>query len=176
MLDSLYVVIEFGLGLAGFAGIVVALAGDPRNWTEGERVRVFGLILSAFIAAFGAFLCLTLAKYYPVESAVRFASGSLFLVALIFFPRQVYRTFYLVRESKENYSLRVTVTLSVISISILSLSLIAALGLTNKPLPLFYGALVLNLLFAAFIYIRLLLYRPAGSTSKVRPKRSNNNK
>ena len=167
MLDPLNIVIEFGIGLAGFAGIVVALAGDPRNWTVGERVRVFGLIISALMASFGSFLCLTLAAYYSVDVAVRLSSGVYFIVALLFFPRQVHRTFYLVRDSKENYSRPMTLCLMLITVLILGLSLSAALGLTAKPIALFFGSLVLTLLFAAFIYIRLLLYRPAGSPDKV---------
>lgn len=167
MFDSLYIIIEFGLGLAGFAGIVVALSGDPRNWSEGERVRVFGLLISALLASFISFLCLTLAEYYTDDIAIRVSSAVFFGLGLIFFPKQVYRTFYIYRKKKENYSWRVSAFLTVVTVSILSMSLVAALGVFSKPLFLFYGALSLTLLFSAVTYIRLLLYRPVGSEDKV---------
>lgn len=170
MLDSLNIVIEFGLGLAGFAGIVVALAGDPRNWSEGERVRVFGLIISALLACFTAFLCLTLAKHYSLDTAVRTSSTVLFILSLYFYPKQVLRTFYVSRVAKENYSHSVTLFLSIITLAILSMSFISAAGWLVQPLFLLYGALVLNLLFAATIYIRILLYRPAGAVKKIGKK------
>lgn len=168
MLESLEILIEFGLGLAGFAGIIVALAGDPRNWPEQERVRVFGLIFSALLACFTSFLCLSLAKYYPDEFSIRVSAGVFFVLGLYFFPRQVYRTFYVFRTLKGNYSHRVTGCFSVIAISILVMSLLCALGLSSKPFFLFYSSMVLTLLFSAITYIRLLLYRPAGSLTKIK--------
>lgn len=167
MLESLEILIEFGLGLAGFAGIIVALAGDPAKWPEQERVRVFGLILSALLACFAAFLCLALAKYYPDELAVRMSSGVLFALGLFFFPKQVYRTFYIFRQFKGNYSRRVTVGFSLLAIGILTTSLISAIGITENSFSFFYSAIVLTLLFSAITYIRLLLYRPAGARTKI---------
>jgi len=167
MLESLEIVIEFGLGLAGFTGIVVALAGDPRNWSEGERVRVFGLITSALMASFSSFLCLTLAKSFPGEHAIRISASVFFVAGLFFFPRQVYRTFYVYRKAKENYSLPVSVLLVILTTSILGMALAAASGYFQNAYFLFYAAMVLSLLFAAVIYFRLLLYRPAGSPKKL---------
>lgn len=166
MFDPLYIIIEFGLGLAGFAGIVVALSGDPRIWSEGERVRVFGLLISALLASFTSFLCLTLAEYYPSDMAIRISSAVFFGVGLIFFPKQVLRTFYIYRTKKENYSWRVSAFLTVVTVSIQCMSLAAAIGAFSKPLFLFYGALSLTLLFSAVTYIRLLLYRPVGVVEK----------
>ncbi len=166
MFDSLEILIEFGVALAGFAGIIVALAGDPRNWTEQERVRVFGLLCSALLACFASFFCLALEKHYSPDTAVRIASGLFFVIGLFFFPKQVYRTFYVFRKTKENYSYQVTICFSILALTILSTSLLSALGLNS--FFLFYCSMVITLLFAAITYIRLLLYRPAGSSDKIK--------
>ncbi len=168
MLESLEIIIEFGLGLAGFAGIIVALAGDPAGWPQQERVRVFGLIFSALLACFASLLCLALGKYFPEQSAARIASGLFFLLGLYFFPRQVYRTFYIFRQDKENYSRRITIVFSVIALLILCASFLAALNVIYEPFSLFYSAMVLTLMFSAITYVRVLLYRPAGSLTKIR--------
>lgn len=168
MLDSLEIVIEFGLGLAGFAGIIVALAGDPAAWTQQERIRVFGLIFSALLACFASLLCLALGKYFPEQISARISSGLFFLLGLYFFPRQVYRTFYMFRDDKTNYSPRVTAVFFVLIVLILAVSLFSALGLFYQPFSLFYSAMVLTLLFAAITYVRVLLYRPAGSLTKIK--------
>ena len=167
MLDSLEIVIEFGLGLAGFAGIIVALAGDPAAWTQQERIRVFGLIFSALLACFASLLCLALGKYFPEQFSARISSGLFFLLGLYFFPRQVYRTFYMFRDDKANYSPRVTAVFLVLIVLILAISLCSALALFFEPFSLFYSAMVLTLLFAAITYVRVLLYRPAGSLTKI---------
>lgn len=167
MLESLEILIEFGLGLAGFAGIIVALAGDPAGWPAQERVRVFGLILSALLASFASFLCLGLANYYSDEVAVRVASGVFLLLSLFFFPKQVYRTFYIFRQFKGNYSRRMTICFSIIAISIIMSSLMALLGVNDQSFTFFYCAIVLTLLFSAITYIRILLYRPAGALKKI---------
>jgi len=170
MLESLEIIIEFGLGLAGFAGIIVALAGDPASWAHQERVRVFGLIFSALLACFASLLCIALGKYYPEQFSARVASGLFFLLGLYFFPRQVYRTFYIFRNDKDNYSQRVTAVFMVLTLMILSVSLMAALNLFFQPFSLFYSAMVLTLLFAAITYVRILLYRPAGSLTKIKKR------
>lgn len=167
MLESLEILIEFGLGLAGFAGIIVALAGDPAGWTQQERVRVFGLIFSALLACFASLLCLALGKYYSEEFSARVSSAVFFVLGLYFFPRQVYRTFYIFREDKANYSQRITVVFSFITLLILGMSLVGALNIFEKSFSFFYAAIVLTLLFAAITYVRVLLYRPAGSRTKI---------
>ena len=170
-MESLEILIEFGLGLAGFAGIIVALGGDPASWPQHERVRVFGLIFSALLACFVCLLCLSLGKYYSEESSARISSGVFFLLGLYFFPRQVYRTFYIFRQDKANYSQRITVAFSVITVLILTMSLMATFDLLFEPFPMFYTAVVLTLLFAAITYVRVLLYRPAGSRTKIKKSR-----
>ncbi|MDB4511865.1 hypothetical protein N9060_00240 [Arenicella sp.] len=170
-MESLEILIEFGLGLAGFAGIIVALGGDPASWPQHERVRVFGLIFSALLACFMSLLCLTLGKYYSQEFSARVSSGIFFLIGLYFFPRQVYRTFFIFRQDKANYSQRITITFSVITLIILIISLLAAFNLLFEPFSMFYTAVVLTLLFAAITYVRVLLYRPAGSRTKIKKSR-----
>ena len=173
MLESLEIIIEFGLGLAGFAGIVVALAGDPKSWTEGERLRVFGLIASALLASFACFSCIALAQHYSTDTAIRISSTIFFIVSVFFFPRQVYRTLRVFRTLKENYSFPVSIFLASVTIAILALSFGAAAGLFAKPLFPFYSALVLALFFSSVIYVRLLLYRPAGAKKKLGSIKSN---
>ena len=164
MLDSLEILIEFGLGLAGFAGIIVALAGDPRAWHGQERTRVFGLLYSALLASFASFLCLMLANYYSAEFSVRVTSGIFFIGGLFFFPKQVYRTFYVFRIVKANYSRSITLCFSFLALAILVTSGIATVGI--RSFFFFYTSIVLTLLFSAITYVRMLLYRPAGATDK----------
>ena len=167
MLESLEIVIEFGLGLAGFAGIIVALAGDPGNWPEQERVRVFGLIFSALLACFSSFLCIALSNYISEETSIRIAGGVFFLFGVFFFPRQVYRTFYVYRQFKGNYSRPMTICFAAIASCILSLGFVCAVVGGKYAFSFFYSAMILTVLFSAITYIRLLLYRPAGALQKV---------
>ena len=39
-MDLIQMVIEARVGLAGFAGVTVALSGDPRNLSVSEKLRI----------------------------------------------------------------------------------------------------------------------------------------
>jgi hypothetical protein len=54
--ESFYILTEFGIGLAGFSAVVVAIGFRAGQLDSISRFRVLSLLLNALLAAFGALL------------------------------------------------------------------------------------------------------------------------
>ena len=79
---DLSIFVEFGVGLAGFSGVVVAFSSRSGELDEYDRFRVVQLLLSALIPAFFGLAPVILAGFdLGAESVVRIMGAAL-LIAL----------------------------------------------------------------------------------------------
>lgn len=85
-IDSLAIVIEFSVGIAGFSGIAAVLARSPGALRPVERFRLGNLLLSSLLSGFLGFLAIGLTHVVSPENAWRissaiFAAGALLVLA-----------------------------------------------------------------------------------------------
>jgi len=159
------IIIEASIGFAGFAGVVIALSGDSRNWLQEEKLRM-GLMLILFLTPlFMSFLALVLLQdlpEYTVGRLLSLVSGTYFIcscTAFFFMARKIYSI------PGTTYSVRVAVFCQV---SLILMALATLLnGLLNFAplLTLFSALLVWSLFMGSIIFLRILFLRP-GSISK----------
>jgi len=158
--EMLSITIEAGVGLAGFAGIVVVLSGDPRTWSQTEKLRIGTMLFLTLFAVFGALTCLFLSRHFDETSASRLASG---FMSIIFFSANA----IIWKKSREPLKSRDPTIKSSLAYILLTFFLLDALllalnavGLFEDSFAAFFMALICLLLFAAFLFVRILFVRP----------------
>jgi len=167
MHEILTIVIEAGVGFTGFAGIAVALSGDPNNWSPAEKTRV-GLMLFCFLTpVFGSLLCMILVSTYDNSLAVRLASAcimSIILFTAVFtFPRG--RAHMRANDATFNPLIAYPFIFSWL---MLALFLGAnTVGWFSNPLPVLYASVSWLLFSGTFMFVRILFKRPGtGAVEK----------
>ncbi len=158
--DSFFIITEFGVGIAGFSGIVVAIGHRGGELRPLDRFRVLNLLIVALTAAFGGLVPQLLAGFGLVGGPLwRWSSITLavFLVGL-FIDAQLRRR-RLSAAERANIS-------RVLWVGVLGgLLLLAALLLANatRAAPSagpVWASLVGLLAISAILFIRVLLARP----------------
>jgi hypothetical protein len=83
MIDSLGIVCEFSIGLAGFTGIVAIFANSQRTVSAAVRFRITNLLFTAFSPGFFSLLVISLLQLgVPGDTAVR-AASALFAASIL---------------------------------------------------------------------------------------------
>lgn len=160
MHDLLTITIEAGIGLAGFAGIAVVLSGDSRNWSPAEKLRIGTMLFLALFAVFGAFLCLYLLRHFEPMPASRLASGitsAIFLFANMVVLKKSRTPF---SEDDPTINRRLAYILWGFFMAVALFQLTNATGLYRDAFAAYFASLILLLLFAAFLFVRILFIRP----------------
>lgn len=160
MHELLTITIEAGIGLAGFAGIAVVLSGDSRNWSPAEKLRIGTMLFLALFAVFGAFLCLYLLRHFEAAPASRIASGISFATLLVanFIVLKKSRTPF--RQDDPTINRRLAYILWGLFMAVAIFQLMNAAGLFRDAFAAFFASLIFLLLFAAFLFVRILFVRP----------------
>ena len=160
MHELLTITIEAGIGLAGFAGIAVVLSGDSRNWSPAEKLRIGTMLFLALFAVFGAFLCLYLLRHFEAVPASRLASG---ITSVIFMAANL----VVLKKSRTPFSQddptinrRLAYTLWALFMAVALFQLINATGQFQDSFAAYFASLIFLLLFAAFLFVRILFVRP----------------
>lgn len=159
--EALSTIAEIGLGLAGFTGILVALARTPEPFGRPEVLRLLLLIVSSLGATFLALLPFALHESGVGESACwRFSSGLLAAftstsLAVLGYQIQRHR-----REFGELFSRAVFAIVSAGTVAIVALQAgnVFAVGGTPRVGPYLFGLLWL-LLVASIQFARILFIR-----------------
>ncbi len=74
--ETIILIAEYSLGLAGFSGMIAAIQGRVFEWSSLDRFRLANLLLNTFAAGSGAFAALLLLHTLPYDIAVRAACGA----------------------------------------------------------------------------------------------------
>ena len=160
MHEMLTITIEAGIGLAGFAGIAVVLSGDSRNWSPAEKLRIGTMLFLALFAVFGAFLCLYLLQFLEAVPASRLASGIACTILM-------FANFVVLKKSRAPFSendptinRRLAYILWGLFMAVALFQLTNATGLFRDAFAAYFASLIFLLLFAAFLFVRILFVRP----------------
>ena len=158
--DSFFIVTEFGVGIAGFSGIVVAISYRAGELEPLDRFRLLNVLSTALTAAFGGLVPQLL-------SAFGFAGGSLWrwssialavFLAAVFIDPQVRRRRLSAIERTNVSRVLWVVVLGVLAV-LAPLQLANAARAAPSPGPIF-ASLVGLLGISAILFIRVLLVRP----------------
>jgi uncharacterized membrane protein len=161
--ESLYSVIETGVALAGFAGIIVAIGARPERWRPVERFRIVIILFSSLGAAALAALALVL-RHSSMNAATawRFSSVFYLILGTIFLRRWVMARQQLSQDDRELLHPAVFTLFAVGQILALAVQVPNALGVWGLPaFTPFFGGLVWGLVAAGVQFVRTLLVRPS---------------
>jgi len=161
--ESLYSVIEIGVALAGFAGIIVAIGARPERWRPVERLRVVIILFSSLGAAALAALALVLRhSSMSAATAWRFSSVFYLILGTILLVLWVKTLQQLSREDRELLHPAVFAFFAAGLILSLAAQLPNALGIWGLPaFTPFFGGLIWSLVAAGVQFVRTLLVRPS---------------
>ena len=166
MEDQLAIIIEAGIGLAGFAGVTVALAGCPDRWNTAERLRVGSMLFWVFLSIFSAYTYFLLSNNFPSNLALRICSCV--LAILLFSQVSLYwlKASPLHRQNDPTLNRPLTILLISLSVVICILLAINTLGEITDRFPIFFGGLIWLQLMGAIMFMRILFIRPGGSRTE----------
>jgi len=158
---DLSIFVEFGVGIAGFSGVVVAFGRGSGRLGDYDRFRVVQLLLSSLTPAFFGVLPTILAGFgIRGEPAARAASGALMATIVIL------TTVALVSERRMSARAREHLSPAVWRISLVSSAVLFvwnALNLAGSLGPVSLGPVILGmtwlLFMASLMFFRLLLVR-----------------
>ena len=157
-LETFSLIAELALGLAGFAGVVVAFVGRERSYEAADRARLLSLFGIAAIALAGSLLTISLAATgMAVQSAYWWVSAFGILAvggsAIAFLPG-AYRSATDPDASTELWAVAVSTALLLANLLLLGGNLV----LGGKAWPL-KSAFSSQLVCGLWIFIRLLTRR-----------------
>jgi len=158
--EMLAIVIEAGVGLAGFAGIAVVLSGDPRNWSSAERLRIGTMLFLTLFVVFGSFLCLFLTRHFDETVASRLVSG---LMSVTFFIANAIiwkKSRDPIQSGDPTINRGLAYVLWFFFLLVALLLAVNAAGWFGDSFAAFFAALIWLLLFGAFLFVRILFVRP----------------
>ena len=157
-------IIEAGIGLAGFAGVIVALSGIPKTWSIAEKLRVGLMLVDFFVCVFGAFLYLLLDQFFGGDVAGKWCSiiiGSVFILTAVVFMKMATPVY---RSPDPTFNLSVGLTLVLITMAPAGAVFLNGLFEFTAFLPLFDLLLVWGLILGAFLFMRIFLHRPGAAS------------
>jgi hypothetical protein len=159
-MEIFQVIIEAGIGLAGFAGVVIVLSGDSKNWLYEEKLRM-GLMLILFLTpVFSSFLCLVFQLAHPPEIVGYwlsiFVSTFIMCCCVVFFllAKQIYGS------PGTTYSAKVAAYCHGLLILTSLITLFNAFYEFAPLLSMLSGLLVCSMLIGSVIFFRILFLRP----------------
>ncbi len=158
---DLSVFVEFGVGLAGFSGVVVAFAQRSGRLGDYDRFRVIQLLMGALIPAFLGLLPVILASFGIKGEETWRIAGIAFIVSLL--ANSGAAIVYARRMSpKARRSLSPVIWLISLGGGVFFL-IWNALNLMGWPRPVSFGPVVAGmtwlLAMASLMFFRLLLVR-----------------
>jgi hypothetical protein len=164
LIESLSIIAEVAVGLAGFAGVAVVLGRGPGRWNPADENRVRLLLYAAFGALFASLASIGVASTGLGEELSVRCGAAVLVIVIVAFARSAERA---VRDHDESsptvFSRAAARVMRAIAGIVLIAQAGAASGLTGGAANgLFFFGLVALLGYAAFGFARLIFIRPAG--------------
>jgi hypothetical protein len=161
-IDSLQVIAEVGIALAGFSGLIIAFRKDRGPLDDIQKFRMSLLFLLAFGATFLSFVPDLLSNMAVPAPQIRFgASASLFLYSSILLWWWFRGSRRLAKVVPEIFNWYAFTTMSVGHVIVLVLQIGVVLGISETRAPgIFALGLVWYLVHAAQQFVRMLYIHP----------------
>ncbi|MBM3358647.1 MAG: hypothetical protein FJY54_13090 [Betaproteobacteria bacterium] len=158
--NGLEVIAQIALGLAGFSGVMIALARPSGGFDPVESFRLRALIYASFGAMFLAIIPFAVFGGPWSEATSWRVLGAVMAVytgaGLLDLPRRAFR---LRRVDPEQFPLPLVVIQFGTHVVTFLFALVVLFGLTEYRANAYVMALVLMLLHGAIAFVRVLMYR-----------------
>jgi len=162
--ESFFVVSEFGVGLAGFSAVVVALGYRAQGLDPVSRLRVLSLLVNALLAAFGALLPqLFSALGFIDESVWRWSSAFLGVAVVAAAADTEVRRRRLSTTDRAHIAPVLYLTMMGVLAGIAVWQGTNLTSTSPSPGPVF-SSLVLLLANSAIVFVRFLVARPSDAS------------
>lgn len=159
--DALLALAQVAVGLIGFSSVLIALSGEPRNWSALDKFRITGmlgnsicLLLLALLPFVLSFLGLDVVAVWRISSGV--AAVCLLTGAVANF--RGYRRLPDAHRAATRPAL--VAAIYVVGSLVLVAASAAALGLLAAPDGIFFLSLFFTLLLSTYLIVRFLFARP----------------
>ena len=158
LIDTLSLVAEIAVGLAGFAGIAVVVGRGPGLWSTGEAIRIRFLLSNAFTALFASLIAVGTEWAGAGEpAAIRLGAGALLIGQVYWSIALGNQMRGLQASDRALFSPRSRLFFFAVTISTCAAQLVAVSGLWSQVASwLFLYGLLVCLANAAFGFVRLL--------------------
>ena len=166
MEDQLAIIIEAGIGLAGFAGVTVVLSGSPETWSPAEKLRVSSMLIAIFSSVFCALLSVTLAQLVSDDMAVRLGAVVAALCAMSTVSRFLLIAGKRIGWDEPTLNRTIATAFSMCSYIFGFFAIGGALGVASNVSFWFFLVLVWLLFGGAVLFIRILFVRPGSTLEK----------
>jgi len=166
--NSLAIIIQFSIGLAGFVGIVSIFSGPAATWVAVDRFRL-GIVLSTtFLAGFLAFIALALDHMMGGETAWKTTSAIFIIIGIIVLSLSARALLRLPADQRDILSNEIIILFFGGSIINIVFQLVNSLGVFghNAFSILFFG-LIWLLVIPVIQFIRLIFIRPRVSSKDI---------
>lgn len=157
--DLLLGITEFSIGLAGFSGIVAALAHRSGKWAQVDRYRIGNLLYSGLSPGFLAFFALGIGSHQL--ATWQLSSGALALVLSYGMYVTIYGRKILPATERVLISIPIFYAQRFISLVALVCQLLAVFGyFGGSVFTVFYFGLIAQLFVATIQFARIIFVRP----------------
>jgi hypothetical protein len=159
--DALLALAQVAVGLIGFSSVLIALSGEPRQWSALDKYRITGMLANSISLLLLSLLPFVLSFLGVEDSAVWRSSAG--VVALCLFVGMVvnFRAFRRLSDSDRAATRPALVgAIYVVGSVALIATSAAALGLLAVPEGGFFLGLFFFLLLSTYLIVRFLYARP----------------
>jgi len=159
--DALLTLAQVAVGLIGFSSVLIALSGEPRNWSALDKYRITGML--------GNSICLLLLSLLPFvltflgveDSAAWRISAGFFAVCLLTGMIVNFRSYERLPDSHRLATRPALVgAIYVVGSLVLIATSSAALGMLAAPKGAFFLGLFFLVLLSTYLIVRFLYARP----------------
>jgi uncharacterized membrane protein len=160
--DALLTMAQVAVGLIGFSSVLIALSGEPNNWSSLDRFRITGMLGNSVALLLVSFLPFVLA-FLGVEDRVAWrASAGVFAACMLIGMVANFRAFRrLPEEHRRATRPALFWTIYLLGSVVLITLAAAALGLLAAPEGAFFLGLFFSLLLSTYLIVRFLFARPS---------------
>jgi hypothetical protein len=159
--DALLTMAQVAVGLIGFSSVLIALSGEPNNWSSLDRYRITGML--------GSSVCLLLVSWLPflltflgVEDEIAWRSSA-GIISICISAGMIanLRNYRRLPDAHRLATRPVLVgTIYVLGSFVLITTTAAAFGLLAAPEGAFFLGLFSSLLLSTYLIVRFLFARP----------------
>jgi hypothetical protein len=159
--SALLALAQVAVGLIGFSSVLIALSGEPRNWSALDTYRIKGML--------GTSICLLLLSLVPfllsflgVEDQIVWRCSAGAIAVLLIIGMATNLRSYLHLSDADRATTRPPFVWAIYAVGglVLAAEAAAALGFLASPAGTFFLGLFFTLMLASYLIVRFLFARP----------------
>ena len=159
--SALLALAQVAVGLIGFSSVLIALSGEPSNWSALDKYRITGMLANSICLLLLSLLPFLLSFLGVEDQCVWRSAAGVLAVLLMIGMVMNFRGYLRLSDSNRGATRpRFVAAIYVVGALVLIAELAAALGLLAAPEGIYFLGLFFTLLLATYLIVRFLFARP----------------